>query len=137
MSTVYCGGGMYTNHMEQPTDINQFDQSALQNLLNNSNTSLIPESLVTTLIVSFVIINVLGVLFLIFYVLGIIRKWKVQSAVLSMQKDLAEIKATLAKPSQPADVPTPVVQPPQNIVQPERANRTIASSDDPSDTRTS
>jgi len=44
-------------------------------------------------------------------VLGIIRKWKVQSAVLHMQKDLAEIKAHMvpqpvaAEPVQPAESP--------------------------------
>ncbi len=94
--------------MDQTYDATQLDPTTLQNLLGNSNTSLIPESLVTTLIVSFVILNVLGVLFFVFYVLGIIRKWKVQSAVLNMQKDLAEIKGHLVSPnSTPSSTTTP------------------------------
>lgn len=95
--------------MDDPT---QLDPSTLQNLLGNSQTSLIPESLVTTLTVSFIVLNVLGVLFMVFYVMGIVRKWRVQSAILDMRKDLAEIKAQIA--SQPAKfdpvVPTPAAQ---------------------------
>jgi hypothetical protein len=85
--------------MDPSYDTTQIDPLTLQTLLSGSETSLIPESLVTTLIVSFILLNVLGVLFFIFYVLGIIRKWKVQSAVLHMQKDIAEIKTALAKPA--------------------------------------
>ena len=96
--------------MDQPYDTTQLDPTTLQNLLGNSNTSLIPESLVTTLIVSFVILNVLGVLFFVFYVLGIIRKWKVQSAVLNMQKDLSDIKAQLVQ--RPVETGAPPVASP-------------------------
>ena len=86
-----------TQNSQDLDQLNQIDPSTIQSLLAGSDgASLIPESLVTTLVVSFVVLNVLGVLFLIFYVFGIIRKWKVQSAVLRMQKDLADIKAQLA-----------------------------------------
>lgn len=78
--------------MEEST---QLDASSLQSLLGNSQASLIPESLVTTMIVSFAILNVLGILFLVFYVVGIVRKWKVQSAIFDIHKDLAEIKTKL------------------------------------------
>ena len=102
--------------MDSLEQLSPTDQSALQGLLGNSGGSLIPESLVTTLTISFIVLNVLGVLFTIFYIAGIIRKWKVQSAVLHMQKDLVEIKQALAaRPQpvqpQPAPVSEPIVQP--------------------------
>lgn len=97
--------------MDTTTDTTQIDPTLLQNLLSgDSGTSLIPESLITTLTVGFIVLNVLGILFLIFYIASMIRKWKVESAVLHMQKDLAEIKAALAKPqpertAEPSSVP--------------------------------
>jgi hypothetical protein len=75
--------------------LESLDPTTIQNLLGNNQPSLIPESLITTITVGFIVLNVLGALFLIAYIFGIIRKWKVQSAVLHMQKDLAEIKARL------------------------------------------
>jgi|GEM_PF-2883982 len=101
--------------MDTTYDTTQIDPTTLEGLLNNSNTSLIPESLVTTLIVSFILINVLSILFFVFYIFSLIRKWKVQSAVLHMQKDIAEIKAQLVKPV--------TEQPP---VQPAESNAVIA-----------
>ncbi|MES2876619.1 MAG: hypothetical protein V4678_04080 [Patescibacteria group bacterium] len=112
--------------MDETFDTTQLSQSPLQTLLGNSETSLIPESLVTTMIVSFVVLNILGVLFLIFYVMGMVRKWKVQSAVLTMQKDLAEIKTTLTKQTQPLETSTSSTTAP-SIVQPTQSSRTIAS----------
>ena len=89
-------------------DTTSLDSSALQSLLGGSQNSLIPESLVTTLTVSFVVLNILGLLFLIAYIFTVIRKWKVQSAILDLQKDVAEIKATLKGPAttEPATVQT-------------------------------
>ncbi len=113
----------YTHDMEETT---QLDPSTLQNLLGNSNTSLIPESLVTTLTVSFIVLNVLGVLFFVFYVLSIIRKWKVQSAVLDIQKDLAEIKTALNKPVPSPDSSTPSSQP----VTPAQSSNVLAQSNE-------
>jgi hypothetical protein len=84
--------------MDSSTETTQIDPTLLQGLLGDSNTSLIPESLVSTLTVGIIVLVILNALFVVFYVLGIVRKWKVQSAVLDMHKDLAEIKATLAKP---------------------------------------
>lgn len=95
------------------------DPTALQSLLNNSQTSLIPESLVTTLMVGFIVFNVLAVLFLVFYIIGMIRKWKVQSAVFDIKNDLAEIKTLLAKPTEPKFDP----------VVPSAQNRTIAQAE--------
>lgn len=118
--------------MEEPTDINQFDQSTLQNLLNNSAPTLIPESLVTTLTVGFIVLNVLGILFFIFFVINLIRKWKVESAVLHMQKDLAEIKTQLANQQPtPAKKDEPIVAP--NPVEPASENKVIAAESHPSD----
>lgn len=90
--------------MDSTYDTTQIDPLTLQTLLSGSETSLIPESLVTTLIVSFVLLNVLGLLFFVFYVLGLIRKWKVESAMLHMQKDIAEIKTALVHQSYAAPV---------------------------------
>ncbi len=98
------------------------DPTALQTLLNNSQTSLIPESLVTTLTIGFIVLNVLAVLFFVFYVIGMIRKWKVQSAVFDIKNDLAEIKSQLAKPTEPKFDP----------VVPAAQNQTIAQAETPS-----
>ncbi len=109
--------------MEQTYDTSQLDQSALQNLLGGSSPSLIPESLVTTLTVGFIVLNVLGILFMIFYVFSIIRKWRVESAMLHMQKDVAEIKEVLLKQNNPSQNST------QTIAQPGQSSQQIASSD--------
>lgn len=84
-----------------------FDQSSLQNLIGNQTTNLIPESLMTLLTVGFILINVLTLLFVVVYIMVQIRNWKVQTATLRMQKDVAEIKEFLsdqAKRSRPLPV---------------------------------
>jgi hypothetical protein len=118
-------------------DTTQLDQSSLNSLLNSANgggasTSLIPESLTTALSVGFIVLNVISILFLILYIVSLVRKWKVQSAVLHMQKDLAEIKLALAPKSVQVE---PVVVPPTTPERTEPAadSRTIASSDDTTD----
>src|SRR5690348_13658351 len=50
-------------------------------------------ALLSTLLIATV---VLSSLFLLFYIIGTIRKWKVQSAVLDMHRDVKELKAELA-----------------------------------------
>lgn len=108
-------------------DTTQLDPTMLQNLIGGSSTpSLIPESLVTTLTVGFIVLNVLGILFFMFYVISLIRKWKVESAVLKMQKDLAEIKLQL-NPERAASRPEPAA------IQPAEQNRVIAQSNDSTD----
>ncbi len=97
-------------------DSTQLDPTTLQSLLGNSQTSLIPESLVTMMIASFIILNVLGVLFFVFYVVGIVRKWKVQSAVLDIRKDLVEIKEQLRGDASTQER-TPVSEPNRVIAQ--------------------
>lgn len=44
----------------------------------------------------FIALNVIAALFLIVYIIGMVRKWKVQSAVLEMQKDVRELRSALA-----------------------------------------
>lgn len=82
--------------MEQP---NQLDSTMISELfkdsVKDSTTSLIPESLVTTITTGFLVLTVLGALFLVLYLFSIIRKWRVDSAILHMQKDVAEIKSQL------------------------------------------
>jgi hypothetical protein len=98
---------------DQLKQLNGLDQSSLQSLLGGSNgstTSLIPDSLVHTLSIGFIALNVVSVLFLIVYILSVVRKWKVQTAILRMQKDVAELKAHMVgAPTVPA--PAPVVEP--------------------------
>ncbi len=72
----------------------------------NSGEPLIPESLTTFLIISFVVLNLLSIVFLILWIMGMMRRWKVQTAILHMQKDIVEIKESLAKSVEPAPVPT-------------------------------
>ncbi|GEM_PF-2296011 len=96
------------------------DQSTLlQSLLGGADGgSLIPESLVQTLTVSFIVLNVVGVLFLIAYIMSVVRKWKVQSAVLHMRKDLEEIKAHMI----PAPVAPAVAEPVEKAPEPQANN---------------
>jgi hypothetical protein len=116
-----------TTTPDQVQQLNGIDQSTLQSLLggsNGSSTSLIPESLTHTLTIGFIALNVISVLFLILYLLSVIRKWKVQSAVLHMQKDVAEIKAHMViAPTAPAVAKTveqaPEPQPQVNNEQPQ------------------
>ncbi|MBC7512243.1 hypothetical protein H7142_01105 [Candidatus Saccharibacteria bacterium] len=122
--------------MEESYNTTQLDPSALQNLLGGSAPSLIPESLVTALTVGFIVLNVLGILFMIFYVISMIRKWRVESATLHMQKDIAEIKDILSKQSPAQPAPEPIVQPVQAAPLPDESYRTIANSDEPTNQST-
>lgn len=103
-------------------DTSQLDPSNLQSLLSGSQPSLIPDSLVTTLTVGFIVLNVLTVLFFVFYVANMIRKWRVDTAILNMHKDLADIKAHLATQHSTTAQPT---TPP--AVQPAKQNQVVAS----------
>lgn len=86
----------------------------LNSLLNGSSgESLIPESMMTFLIISFVLINILTLVFLILWIAGMVRRWKVQTAILRMQKDIVEIKETLAKPVEPVRPAKPIFIEPQ------------------------
>lgn len=97
------------NQLSQQQQNGTLDQSSLQSLLGGSNGgSLIPESLTQALTIGFIVINAVSILFLIAYIFGIVRKWKVQSAVLHMQKDLAEIKAHMISA---APTTAPVAEP--------------------------
>lgn len=92
------------------------DPYGVQSLLGTGSGSLIPEELVTMLIVTFVVLNILGLLFIIFYIASSVRKWKVQTAVLHMQKDIAEIKLALAYPPAAAASPRKEVPTTKNDV---------------------
>jgi hypothetical protein len=92
--------------------MNPSAQDQLNQLLGKANgTNLIPDSLVSLLTVSFIVANVIGVLFIIAYIFTLIRKWKVQSAVLHMQKDIAEIKSLLSSSKSPAEELAPPESP--------------------------
>jgi len=98
---------LYTDNMETT----QLDSQTLQNLLNGTSdgggVNLIPESLTGILTTSLMVSLGLMIVFLVLYALSIVRKWKVQSAILRMQKDVVEIKQALVKE------PTPQPQPPR------------------------
>lgn len=101
-------------------DYSNLDQSQLNMLLGGSTSEpLIPESVVTFLIVCFVILNLLTIAFLIFWIMGMVRRWKVQTAVLNMQKELVEIKQLLKATN---TTPNPPVQ--HQPVQPDRSTTT-------------
>ena len=86
----------------------------INNLLGGgSGEPLIPESLQVFLIISFVVINILTIVFMIFWIMGMVRRWKVQTAILHMQKDIVEIKESLAKPAEPVPVEKPIFIEPQ------------------------
>jgi hypothetical protein len=88
-------------------DYSTLNQSPLSALLGGgSSEPLIPESLMTLLIIGFVLINLLALAFFVFWFMGMIRRWKVQTAVLHMQKDIADIKqALVTQPTEAASSP--------------------------------
>ena len=93
----------------------QIDPETLQSILGNSDVSsnLIPESLASIQTISLVATSVLTFIFVVFYIVGTVRRWKVQSAVLHMQKDVAEIKQALVK--SPAPQPEPPREEPRKV----------------------
>lgn len=93
--------------MDALNQLSPSDKAAIQSALGGSGGNLIPDSLMNIITISFIVMNVLGVIITIFYILGIIRKCKVQSAILHMQKDVAELKqALVVKQPEPAAVNT-------------------------------
>lgn len=72
------------------------DQTTLNSLLQNSSSNLLPDSLVALMTAGVIISIVISILFLVVFIISSVRKWKVQSAMLNMQKDISEIKHYLA-----------------------------------------
>lgn len=96
------------------------DPALLQQYLQNNSDSgsgssmtptinLFPESFIALLSLGFIILLVLSSLFLLAYILGMVRKWKVQSAILDMHKDVKELKQLMGreKPEDSIDKDTP------------------------------
>lgn len=76
--------------------------------------------------------SVLSGLFFLFYIANMVHKWRVDSAILHMRKDLAEIKTQLAgHPTQTESVPAPTAKPAEPVptVQPAEQNRVVAQTD--------
>jgi hypothetical protein len=91
--------------------------SALKQLFENGGNptvSLFPEALVTAITTALTAMTIIGVLFLVVYVFGLVRKWKVDSAILTMQKDIHEIKESLGTRAPQPPEPT---SPPQTTEQ--------------------
>lgn len=83
------------------------DPSLLQQLIQNNpdgtspTINIFPESFINLLTAGFIALIVIAALFLVVYAIGMMRKWKVQSAVLTMQRDVHELKELLARDQQP------------------------------------
>ncbi len=106
---------LYTDGME---NTQQLDPQMLQNLISNSSVStpnLIPESLTNILATSLLISLGLMVVFVILFIISLVRKWKVQSAVLKMQKDVADIRQALVKPIAPVQPEAPRSEEPRKV----------------------
>lgn len=91
--------------------------------------SIIPQSTIdsftTLFVVSTIVSLIIFALVALFYIISAIRRWKVESAVFAIQKDLAQIKSSLAAQfvSTPAIVPAPQEESeptlqPENPIQP-------------------
>lgn len=96
---------VYLSYMEN------LDPSTLKQLFSDGgapSVSLFPEALVTAITTALTAMTILGVLFLAVYVFSLIRKWKVDSAILTMQRDIHEIKESLgSRAPQPPEQTTP------------------------------
>lgn len=68
---------------------NQGDQSFTPTI------NVFPAEFIALLSTIVIAMAVIAALFLLFYIISIIRNWKVQSAVMNMQKDVKEIKTAL------------------------------------------
>lgn len=90
------------------------DPALLQRFLQNDNDgtsqpfTLFPQELVDMFAMGIIALIVITALFLLVYVISTIRKWKVQSAILDMHKDVKELKQSMArdKPPVPFDKDT-------------------------------
>jgi hypothetical protein len=78
------------------------DSNTLRDFLQNNNDggipptiNVFPDELVTAFMTVVYILTVVSVLFLVVYIVNTVRKWKVQSAILDMQKDIKVIKDSL------------------------------------------
>lgn len=89
-------------------------QSPYANILGDGSGGILPESLTPILIISFVVLNVLALIVMVFWIMGMIRRRKVQTAVLDMQKDVAEIKKLLAEPMRLQSSSKPTTNTPVN-----------------------
>jgi len=111
----------------EDTSVSSDPSQQLNSLLGGSSGQpIIPESMTVFLVVCFVILNVLSIVFMIFWIMGMMRRWKVQTAILRMQKDIVEIKESLAKPAEPVPVAEPTFTEPAKL-----KSDIIASSDEP------
>jgi len=95
----------YSTSTTDPTQLNSL-------LGGGTGEPLIPDSMMTFIIVCFVIINILTIVFMIFWIMGMVRRWKVQGAILHMQKDIVEIKESLAKSAQVTPATEPIAADP-------------------------
>lgn len=75
----------------------RLEQQPLQDILSAPTITLVPESLTDTLATALIVMSGVTVVIALLFLVGTIRKWKVQSAVLKMQKDVAEIKQALER----------------------------------------
>lgn len=104
---------MYTDSMQNidPSIIQQYIDQYTQSQGGQSTAPTInvfPPEFIALLSMILVATAVISVLFLIVYIIGTIRKWRVQSAILDIHRDVKELKASLVttKPSTVIDKDT-------------------------------
>lgn len=93
---------MYTKPIMENIDpalVQQFLENYSANAGGDGTASpainILPESFITMLTWGFIALNVIAILFLIVYIIASIRKWRVQSAILDMHRDVKELKSAL------------------------------------------
>lgn len=90
------------------------DPAILRQFLQNDSDgtsqpfTLFPQELIDMFAMGIIALIVITALFLVVYTVGMVRKWKVQSAILDMHKDVKELKQSMArdKPPVPFDKDT-------------------------------
>lgn len=90
------------------------DPAILQQFLQNDSDgtsqpfTLFPQELIDMFAMGIIALIVIAALFLVVYTIGMVRKWKVQSAILDMHKDVKELKQSMTsgKPHDPIDKDT-------------------------------
>lgn len=88
------------------------DPAILQQFLQNNTEgtsqpfTLFPQELIDMFAMGIIALVVISALFLLVYLVGTIRKWKVQSAVLDIHKDVKQLKELLAPKSPSSPVKT-------------------------------
>lgn len=92
---LHCNN-VYLSYMENidPALVQQFLQTYSENQEGDASPSfnLFPQELIDMFAIGIIALIVISSLFLVVYLIGTIRKWRVQSAVLDIHRDVKELK---------------------------------------------